>query len=275
MRYAWLNLVLRLTNRIYQMKQSVIGQEGLSAVGNVFVLIFLETILAVVSLPLYLNLKSKSVTAFLEEEGGYAKIIVDFNLRRILTLSGVGIVLAIWLVKLSLILLVPTIFGELQLYTVSDLRPPDLLSVDTNLINTETEIQTAKITASLVIPELTEVKKNKGQDYIFYGVGQPDSTVVLLLSDLQTAVYTEQVDANGNWEIDHTQSNFSLNEGNHSVLTFTFDRDAATRSEFSDEQYFKVKTTFLDQLVKNVDTLANWSVVAVIIVGIFLTILTI
>lgn len=275
MRYAWLNLVLRLTNRIYQLKQGVVRQEGLSAVGNVFVLIFLESLLAIVSLPLYLNLKTESVTAFLEEKGSYAKINVDYNLRRILTLSGVGIVLAIWLLKLSLILLVPTVFGELQLYTVSDLRPPDLLSVDTNLINTETGIQTAQVTASLVIPELTEVKKSKGQDYVFYGIGQPNSTVVLLLSDLQTAVYTEQVDANGNWEIDHAQDNFTLNEGNHSVLTFTFDREAATRSEFSDEQYFKVKTTFIDQLVKNVDVLANWSVIVVIIVGIFLTILTI
>jgi len=275
MKYAWLNLVLQITNRIYQRKQRVVGQEGISATGNVFVLIFLEMVLAVVSLPLYLNLKPERITAFLEEKGGYGKIVFDYNLRRVLTLTGVTIVLTIWIIKLLLILLVPSVFGTLKLYSISELRPPDLLTVDTNLINAETEIQTARITTDLPVPELKEVKKSKGKDYVFYGVGQPNSTVVLLLSDLQTAVYTGETDKNGNWQINHLQSDFKLNEGNHSVLTFTFDRENKTRSEFSSEQYFKVKTTVLDIVTRNVDVLANWSVVVIILVGVFLTFLTI
>lgn len=275
MRYAWLNLILQLTNRIYQRKQKVVGQEGLTVAGNVFVLIFLEVFLAVMSLPLYLNLKTEKITAFLEEKGGYAKIVFDYSLRRVLTLTGVGVILFIWLVKLVLILLLPTAFGTLKLYSISELRPPDLLTVDKNLINAETEIQTATITSDLLIPELKEVKKSGGKNYVFYGVGQPNSTVILLLSDLQTAVYTGEVDSDGNWKIEHLQKDFKLNEGNHSVLVFTFDRENKIRSEFSSEQYFKVKTTFLDSLTKNVDTLANWSVVVIILVGVFLTFLTI
>ena len=275
MKYAWLNLVLQITNRIYQRKQRVVGQEGISAAGNVFVLIFLEMVLAVISLPLYFNLKSERITAFLEEKGGYGKIVFDYNLRRVLTLTGVSIVLTIWIIKLLLILLVPSVFGTLKLYSISELRPPDLLTVDTNLINAETEIQTARITSDLPAPELKEVKKSKGKDYIFYGVGQPNSTVVLLLSDLQMAVYTGETDKDGNWQINHLQSDFKLNEGNHSVLTFTFDRENKIRSEFSSEQYFKVQTTVLDMVTRNVDALANWSVVVIILVGVFLTFLTI
>jgi len=275
MKYAWLNLVLQLTNRIFKRKQKVAQQEGISAAGNVFVLIFLEMVLAVISLPLYLNLKPEKITAFLEEKGGYGKIVFDYNLRRVLTLTGVGIVLFIWIIKLLLILLVPSVFGTLKLYNISELRPPDLLTVDKNLINAEIDIQTATITSGLSVPELKEVRKSGGKDYVFYGVGQPNSTVVLLLSDLQTAVYTGETDKDGNWQINHLQSDFKLNEGNHSVLTFTFDKENKTRSEFSSEQYFKVKTTFLDLVTRNIDTLANWSVVGLILVGVFLVFLTI
>ena len=171
MKYAWLNLVLRLTNRIYQINQGVMRKDGLAVAGSFFLLILLEILLAIVSLPLYLNLKTQTVTAFLVEKGGYAKITFDYNLRRILTLSGVGLILFIWTAKLLLIVLVPPVFGELPLYAVSDLRPPDLLTVNTDLLNVESSIQTAKITDSLKAPELIEVRKSKGQDYIFYGAG--------------------------------------------------------------------------------------------------------
>jgi len=275
MKNAWLNLVLQLTNQIFQRKQRVVGQTGIGAAGNVFALIFLEMILAVVSLPLYLNIRPEKVTAFLEEKGGYGKIIFDYNLRRVLTLTGLSIVLTIWLVKLLLILLVPTVFGTLKLYSISELRPPDLLAVNKDVINAEADIQVARITSDLLIPELKEVKKSGGKNYVFYGVGQPNSTVVLLLSDLQTAVYTGEVNKDGNWQIEHLQNDFKLNEGNHSVLTFTLDKENKTRSDFSSEQYFKVKTTFLDLVTRNVDSLANWSAVVIVLVGVFLTFLTI
>lgn len=275
MKYAWLNLVLRLTNQIFGRKQRVLASEGPAAVLNVFILIFFEVILAVISLPLYLNLKTEKITAYLEEKGGYAKINFDYNLRRIITLTGVGVIAVIWIVKLLLIILVPVFIGDLRLYNISELSSADLLSVDESVIGAETTIQTARITSNLEIPELTEVKKSQGRNFIFYGQGQPNSTVVLLLSDLQTAVYLGEVDAQGNWEVEHEQSDFALSEGNHSVLTFTLDRDSDTRSEFSNEQYFKVETTWLDVFTRNVDTLANWSVMVIILVGAFLTLLTI
>ncbi|OGL95343.1 hypothetical protein A2348_01420 [Candidatus Uhrbacteria bacterium RIFOXYB12_FULL_58_10] len=274
MRYAWLNLVLRLSNRIYQRKQRVVSQEGLAAVGNVFVLICLELILAFFSLPLYLNLKPQKITAYFEERGSYSKIIFDYNLRRILTLTGVGIFLAIWLVKLLLILLAPTVLGTPQLYRVSELRPPDLLTVDMETVAAESDIQASRISSDLIVPELTQVRKSGGKDFVFYGTGAPNSTVVLLLSDLQTAVYTGEADQNGNWKIEHLNENFKLNEGNHSILTFTLDQEEKTRSDFSSEQYFKVRTTFLDMVIRNVDVLANWSVIILLSVGVFLTFLT-
>jgi len=273
MKNQWLNLVLLLTNRIYERKQLIIGQTGLGAVYNIFILIVLEIVLGIISLPLYLGTKSAGVTAFFAEKGTYEKVTFDYNLRRILTLTGVGIIAAIWAVKLALILALPKAYGPLQLYAVTNFRPADILSQE--LVAAETGLQTARVLGTMPRPELLGVNKAKGGNYDFYGKGQPNTTVVLLLSDQQTAIYTADADKNGDWTITQSQANFKLNEGNHSVLVFSYDKKLGVRSETAPEQFFKVTTTWMDTLVKNVDVLANWSVVIILILGVFITFLTI
>jgi hypothetical protein len=158
---------------------------------------------------------------------------------------------------------------------VSELRPPDLLSIDSQLVAESTEIQGAKIVPSMKRPEIKEIHKEKGGDYTFSGIGQPLSTVVLLLSDAQTAIYSNTVDSSGNWKIHHFQKDFKLSQGNHSVLAYCYDKSTNSRSDVSTDQYFKVKTTLAEKLIKNVDVLANWSVVLILLLGVFLTFLTI
>lgn len=272
MKNRWLNLVLLLTNRIYSKKQLVIGEAGLGAVYNIFQLIALETILAVVSFPLYLSLRNASVTAFFQEKGSYSKVNFDYNLRRVLTVTGVGLIALVWIAKLALIILLPKIYGPLPLYTVTDFRPVDILSQQ--LVSAETGIQTARVMKTMPKPEITGVIKLKGGDYTFLGVGQPNSTVILLLSDKQTAIYSGETDKNGKWEIGYSQSKFKLGPGNHSVIVFGYDSKLGVRSETGLEQFFKVQTSWMDSLVANVDVLANWSVVLIIILGVFLTFLT-
>jgi hypothetical protein len=272
MKNRWLNLVLLLTNRIYSKKQLVIRETGLGAVNNIFQLIVLEIILALISFPLYISLRTASVTAFLVEKGSYAKVDFDYNLRRVLTLTGVGIIALVWAAKLALIILLPKVYGPLPLYMVTDFRPADILSQQ--LVAAETGIQTARIMKSMPKPEVTGVTKLKGGDYAFLGNGQPNSTVILLLSDKQTAIYSGETDKNGKWEIGYSQSKFKLGPGNHSVIVFGYDSKLGVRSETGLEQFFKVQTSWMDSLVANVDVLANWSVVLIILLGVFLTFLT-
>lgn len=275
MKSAWLNLILKLSNRIYTKKQLLVGQEGLRVIGNIVFLIVFEMVLAIVSLPLYTSVGSKQVVAFLEEKGGYAKVAFDYKLRRILTLTSAIIIAIIWALKLLFILLVPAVFGPLQLYHVSDLRPPELSAQEQTTILEEAGIQNAKTVQTLQKPEFTGVKKTSGKNFEFYGKGEPNTEIVLFLTDKQTAVYTGAVDKNGTWRIEQTQKQFVLSEGNHSLSAFTYNKQTGNRSDFSDTQYFKVKTTFLDLLIRNVDSLANWSVVIIILLGAFLVFLTI
>ncbi|MFA6594377.1 MAG: hypothetical protein WCT16_03945 [Candidatus Buchananbacteria bacterium] len=272
MKNKWLNLVLLLTNRIYNRKQLIVGQTGLEAVYNIFLLFLWEIFLAAVSFPLYLTLRSRDVTAYFTERGAYAQVNFDYNLRRILTVTGVGVIALVWLIKLLIIVLTPAVLGPLQLYTVTNLQPADITQKD--LVAADTGIQTARVVSAMARPELQQVKKIQGGDYVFSGIGQPRSTVVLLLSDKQTAIYTADTDDRGLWQIEQSQSSFRLSEGNHSVLVFNYDKKQGIRSEAAPAQYFKVVTTWFDLITKNVDSLANWSVIIIILLGIFLTILT-
>jgi hypothetical protein len=273
MKKKWLNLVLLLTNRIYSRKKQVIDLSGLSVFVNIFVLIFLEIALGILSMPLYLGMKSGGVTAFFSEKGVYKKISFDYSLRRVLTLTGVGIIALIWVAKLVLIVALPATYGPLQLYTVSNFSKADLLTK--NIISSEIGIQTARVMDSMSRPEITMVKKQKGGDYSFYGKGNPNTMVVLLLSDQQTAVYSTTADKNGNWQIDHSQSGFQLKPGNHSLVVFNYDQKLGVRSGSAPEQFFKVTSTIWDSISKNVDVLANWSALIILILGVVLTLLTI
>jgi len=273
MRNKWLNLVLLLTNRIYSRKKQIIGQSGVGIIYNIFLLIFSEIILGIVSLPLYLGLKSEGVTAFMSEKGTYAKVSFDYNLRRVLTLTGVGIFALIWVIKLILIIALPSVYGPMQLYSVSNFSQSDILTKD--LVANEIGIQTARIINTIPKPELIAVDKLKGGNYDFVGKGQPGLSVVLLLSDRQTAVYSTDIDLSGNWLINHSQNNFRLSDGNHSIIIFGYDKKLGVRSETAPEQFFKVTTTQWDSLAKNVDILANWSVIIILFLGMFLTFLTI
>ena len=238
MRRQWLNLVLFLTNRIYVRKQEIVKQPGFAASVNVFVLIILEMFLALISAPLYMGVKTETATAYLEDKGAYGKITFDYNLRRILTLTGLGVVLAIWALKLILIIAVPPIYGPLHVYNVSSLQPVDITNRE--LIMNEIAINTSKVSKTIQRPVLTGVDRLTNGNLMFNGTAKPLDNVVLLLSDQHASVYYGQADAKGNWQIEHSQQNFRLRDGNHSILVYSYDKKTGLRSETSDERLIKI-----------------------------------
>ncbi|PIT88704.1 MAG: hypothetical protein COU29_00435 [Candidatus Magasanikbacteria bacterium CG10_big_fil_rev_8_21_14_0_10_36_32] len=273
MKIKWLNLVLWLTNKVYTLKKNLVERTGLIIIVTVIKLLILEVVLAIISLPLYLGLKTKTTAVYLAEKSGFGQVAFDYRLRRLLTLTGVGVIFLIWTVKLILIISVPRVYGQLQLYKVVNFQSGTGLSQQ--LIKTETDIQTAKISNKIIVPVIENVTKTGMDSYAVSGSGQSFSTVAVMLTGQQTIIYTIQADNNGYWTMIHNQKNFRLNDGNHSLLAFTYDKKTGQRSDISPEQFFKVKTSLIDRLVKNIDTLTNWSVVIVILLGLFLTILTI
>jgi len=272
MKERWLNMILLLSNRIYSKKQSILNDEGWKIGKDVLLLVLFQIFLALLSLPLYLSVKPVGLAAFVKDTAKYTRVIADYSLRRILTLTGVGAFLIIWALKLSFIVALPNFYGPLRLYEVVNLRPADILNSD--LVATETGLQTARVLPAMAIPTLKGVKKVNGGDYIFFGSATPLSTVALLLSGNQTAVYSASANKNGEWEIKHAQDSFRLAEGNHSILIFQYDQKNSARSQAAPEQYFKVTVSVWDKIINSVDTIANWSLVIILVLGVFLTILT-
>lgn len=273
MKARWLKFVLGLTNRIYRIKQSIIKKEGLAVVSGVVSLFFYELFLALVSLPLYLGIKPEKVTAFFQEKGTYEKVSYDYSLRRILTLTGVGILFLIWLIKLVVIVFTPNVVGPMKLYNIVNLAPATLTEND--LLAAETQIQTATVFDVIKAPKITAIEKMKNGGYAFIGTGQPLTSVVLFLSDKQTAVYTEAIDDKGNWRVEYAKKDFKLSEGNHGVVAFCYDEKTEGRSRLSGQQYFKVTSSWLERLVNSMDVFLNLTLVIVLFLGIFLIILTI
>jgi hypothetical protein len=273
MRGKWLNFILLLTNRIYERKQSIIGRVGLGVLIDILILIFLEILLAVVSLPLYFGVKTSGVLAFFEEKGGYDKISSDYKLRRVLTLTGVSIVFVIWLIKFLLILLTPSVYGPLNLYSLSELEPLDISRRE--LIIQDTGIQTSKVVNTIEVPTVDIVDRKNANNYVLSGTGKVGETVVLFLVEDRTLMYSSVVDKDGRWSVEHSQKDIKLQDGIHSVFVFHYDKENQVRSISSNEQYFRVKEGFIDNLSRNVDKTANWSVAIFIAIGVFLTFLTI
>lgn len=56
MKTQWLDLVVKLSNKIFQKKQTIIEGVGFSSFWNIIVLFLLEIILSIISLPLILAL---------------------------------------------------------------------------------------------------------------------------------------------------------------------------------------------------------------------------
>lgn len=273
MKEGWLNLILRLTNLIYRKRESELGRQGIKSVINIFNLVWLEIILMIISLPLYLTISSVKATAYLVEKGGYAKIAVDYNLRRILTLTGVGVIFIIWVIKFSFLMLTPQLYGPMRLYSITESGP--LVLNDKISIIQDTNMQTAKVDNSFVLPVISSLEEAIGGRYRFSGTGKPGNQIVLFLTGYQNIMYVDNIGADGKWVVEHSQSDLKLSNGIHSVFAFHYNKDRGVRSQTTAENYFRISSSFLDQLSQNIDNLANGSVILIIILGILLTLLTI
>lgn len=83
MRSFWLNVILRLSNRIYRKERLLGMREGISVIMNRVSLFFLKAAFALVTLPLHFIVIPQKVTVFLEKEHAYANVIWNYKVRRL------------------------------------------------------------------------------------------------------------------------------------------------------------------------------------------------
>lgn len=270
MHTRWLNAILRLTNLVYLRQQRVLARTGIRTVWDTFVLAVLEVALAVVSLPLYLMLRSARATALLAERG-YAEITTHYRVRRVLTLTGVGVVLGIWILKLAIATV--AVVGPVEPYAISDLRPADL-GTELALLHTA-EAETARVDPTLAVPRIIGVTHERNGSVAFTGTGTPGLTIVLLVSSTSAFVFSDTVRGDGTWRIADPREGIILEPGTHEFAAYQYDPDARVRSAFSPSQYVRITRGWQERMLANIDRITNVAIITIVLIGVFLTILTI
>lgn len=170
-------------------------------------------------------------------------------------------------------MLTPQVYGPLHLYSVSESGP--VVLNEQVLPTKDTDMQTARVDYSLTLPVIEKAEKVSGNIYRFSGTGKAGDSVVLFLTGDQNVMYTDRVGTDGKWVVEHAQNDLRLSNGIHSVFAFHYEQDRKARSKTTAENYFRISSSFWEQLTSSLDNLANWSVASIIIIGILLTLLTI
>jgi len=109
MRRRWTNLILHTTALIHKKKQSLLVSHALKSVLDIFIIIFLELFLLLISFPLYLTSKEENVGDR-----------TQYKIRRVLTLSFLVVILTVWLIKLLVIVGLPLYFDTREFLVSSE-----------------------------------------------------------------------------------------------------------------------------------------------------------
>ena len=272
MKGSWLQLILYISHSIFLKKAAILKTAGVKVVRPIIQLVLLEIALAVVSVPIYLRVRSHVVHSYFSKVGAQESDFHDYTLRRVLTLSGLGLVALLWLIKLIFVIIAPTVFNAGEPFTVSNIRMEHVAPAIKE--NVSFALESAKRDESLTVPLVQSVRTTGRGRYLFSGVGTPGLTVVAYISGTESIVYSSVIKSDGTWSIEHDGGGFLLKKGTYSIVVSAYDESTSEKSYASVPYYFKVTPSWLDLFLSSVDTYANWVAACVVVVGIVVVIIT-
>lgn len=125
----WLaNTFLKITSFIYKRKRGLLVSHGFKNFLNILFIIFLEFILTLFSLPLFLMVSGTK---------GVEKGQVEYRTKKIITFGIVGVILLIWLIKVCFIVAFSFYFDPRSIYKISEITEggAEVEFVATNIID--------------------------------------------------------------------------------------------------------------------------------------------
>lgn len=265
MRTSWTNLILHTTSLIYRRKQGLLVSHSLQSVLDVFIIVFLEIFLAIISFPLYLVSKESDI-------GGKKQ----YKIRRIISLSLLLTILAIWILKLTFIVALPLYFDTKQAFYISE-KNGQGQTVQSNYILPNT--YNAQTDASIPVPIIDGVLKADDGKLSIKGKGSVDTNVILSIGKEGTTgssvdFYITTVDLAGNWVISTDVDNLRLAPGKYRLQAMTYNSVVNKKSSLASVESFQIEEswhTFIDKA----DVYLNYFVVTFLVLSIFSIILLI
>ena len=269
MRRHWTNLILHTTAVIYRKKNNLLISHALKSILDVFIIVFLELFLVIISFPLYLVSK-----------GGNTGDNSQYKIRRILTLSSLIVILIVWLIKLVLIVGAPLYFDFRQASIASVKKEYEPVSEQSYSLP---DVYGAQIDTSIT-PPIVENLKEINNNLIMSGRGDKDTKIVVnigkkqgdnAIEDSNIKIYIANTDENGYWSLETDINNFQLQPGKYWLQVMAYNDETGKKSAISSTEYFEIDQSLYERILSRADKYLNYFVICFIALGIISIILLI
>lgn len=260
----WTKLILATTSFIYHKKNGLLTASVFQSFWSVIQLIVAEIFLSVISLPRYFVIKSVAKT----------NESAQFKTRKIMTLSLLAIIFAIWFVKLLFIVLPSFLIDSHTDYKLQNAT--DLQEVNPELTS---QIINAPIEANLPIPEIIQLIQHSNNTLTVRGSAAPNTLASIYISkkedqktpqDLDTLVMkVSPVTPNGYWEATIDKSIFSLAAGDYMANTMSYHTNKKIKSPTSQTMAFTIQEGFFTRAMQKLDSSINIILMIIIVASFF------
>jgi len=108
----------------------------------------------------------------------------------------------------------------------------------------------------------------------FSGTGIPNSEIILFIHSDQAITYKIKVSHDGNWDLNHSQSEVELEDGEHKVYGVTLNSPSHIKSPPSSVINFTVKENFITKILSYFDVPTTLLTVFLAIIGVLAIIIS-
>jgi len=264
MRKYWTNLILHTSASIYKRKNNVAVSSASRSILDVFAIIFLELFLAIISFPLYLVSRGENL------QGNS-----QYKIRRIFTLSFLTVVLAVWVIKLILMVVLPMYFDSSHFIVTTENKSNVSVNEQSYILPSVYNAQLDTVISTPIIEDISAIKNN---GLLISGLGKNDSKIIINVGKMQNdsaveynniKIYIVNADKNGNWKLETVDDNFKLQPGKYWLQAIAYDEITGKKSDISTTSYFQINETLYDRIIGVADIYLNYFMIAFILLGIF------
>jgi hypothetical protein len=264
MRGYWTNLIMHTSAAIYTRKNRISSSTAGKSILDVFAVIFMEVFLAVISFPLYIV-----------SRGEITEGKSQFKIRRIFTTTFLIVVLAVWIVKLILIVGLPIYFDSRQYVISSDSQSYEDTSGKNYVLPA---FYNASVDMLMPAPVIEKLSVVNGEGLVVQGISKASAKTVINIgiSEKDNEVAASSIksfivdnDKEGNWILETSSNNFKLNPGNYWLQATVYENNTSSKSQPSLTSYFEIRQDSYEKIVSVIDKYLNYFMIAFITLGIF------
>jgi len=264
MRKNWTNLILTVTAYLYKRKKALVTSHSIASMFNLLIIIIIELLLAIISLPLYLTSK--------ETISGDQRA---YKIRRIVSLSSLIIILTVWSFKLIFIVGLPMFFDTKQGFFVSQVDEVEEVAKTEESLADFYRLEKSEV---LTPPEITNFFITTNGSLQARGTSEPASKIALLIyrpdfKNEMGVLYLGEANNTGEWQLG-INDKWKKAPGQYSAKAMIYDESIGS-SNFSPTVAFDIKQSLQSIIISKIDTFLNYFVIIFLVLGILSIILLI